>query len=121
MQARVRRLFGSPCYCDLDELVVTIVTDADERLHITRELLKDFQPERAIYRVLVCVSFVALMAAVVRLIFAEKPHYPSVISAFGSSGAATVFIARVLAMWNQAWTYVTGANTKNPRKRKAGK
>ena len=90
--------------------------DADDRLHLTRELLREFRAERVVYLVLVVLSFLVLIGAVGRMLLAEKPNYPSILSAFGSSGVVALAVGRVLAMWNQAWAFVTGAKSPTGRR-----
>lgn len=84
------------------------MTEKDETLEKVRQLLDIFRMERTVYVVVTLIALLVLLACAVFLIFVRSTSDSIAVGLglFGSSGAITFTVSRLLTMYNQAFRVV---------------
>ena len=86
-----------------------------ERLEVVRELIGIFRFERIVYMSITVISFVALLASAVSILYRDKADIAQFSLLFGSAGAISYTCARLLRMWSDALQVILPVVGKEPK------
>ena len=83
-----------------------------ERIEAIKIITELFKPERIIYIIVSCISFLILCVSFVLLYITKDDKSEIVILMFGSGGMASISIGGFLHMWNRAIKIISQGGIK---------
>lgn len=95
--------------------------ELDNKIEAISRLLKLFKLERLIYVIVTLIALIVLISCAVYLLMTKKDtDVAPIVGLFGSSGAITFTLSRLLRMWNDAIKILNPITTTKNKSDKDG-